>query len=346
MDILGSRTKEDKIRWELQARSFRLLTLYENSKTIFNSITEVNFTEYRESNRTTARKGGGEEERSFENVRHLIIPFHFTAAFRGTRPRKLYNDRSSRQDLDDAIMQRHLHVHWFAGPINYPIPDRHRRIGRSEFLSSVRNRWDGKLFFRDLCRIRSCTFYVQLYNCRRGWNFIDFIGNTARIVSGIGAYTSSSNRRDVKTRNGKRALNLGAHDTARGKRTKFFRLIGKRDSYARARDKRMRFWIFFPLLSHQPIPLDEPDPTFQIFGGFSHCGPHRERGYDGRKEKNPLTSAYEEEVHTLSGEISVPVRAHRDDAQDRSLPVFIRATSVWSVRQHLTESDISATSTP
>lgn len=61
------------------------------------------------------------------------------------------------------------------------IPDRHRGSGGSEFLSSARNHRDGKLFFRDPPYVAA-----RGYDCRRGWDFIDFIGNIARIVSGLG----------------------------------------------------------------------------------------------------------------------------------------------------------------
>lgn len=77
-----------------------------------------------------------------------------------------------------------------------------------------------------------------------------------------------------------------------------------------------------------PVELDRP--YSRIFG-VALRSVLRTR-YDRRKE-----TFNTDEKFTLSGEISVPARANRDDAQDRSLPVFIRATSVWSVRQHPTE---------
>lgn len=80
---------------------------------------------------------------------------------------------------------------------------------------------------------------------------------------------------------------LGARDTARG-RTKFLRLIGKRE--ARVRDKRMRFKIFFFSPSLSPAYSGRWSWSF-LFPKFSgsHCGPYYERATtDGRR---PLTSA-------------------------------------------------------
>lgn len=99
----------------LQA-SFRLLTLYENSKIVFVSIiSKVNF-----SLNTAKVIVSLLKKKGLSNVGHVIIPFHSIQVSREIRGQG--NCRtSSRQDAirRSAIMQWHLRVHWFEGPIIY-----------------------------------------------------------------------------------------------------------------------------------------------------------------------------------------------------------------------------------
>lgn len=141
----------------------------------------------------------------------------------------------------------------------------------------------------------------------------------------IGAHTSSSSRRDVKTRNGK----TRARSRPRTRTSGILRLIGKRDAaFASPTVGRCRDFVFFsPPFSvyiARPIYSDgQSDPRIFAAAAFA----------DARAKSGSLTVKHQErEEFTIRRKFRFRSRAIEDDAQDRSSPVFIRATTVPAPR--------------
>lgn len=297
--------------------SFRLLTLYENSKTIFVSIMlEVNFTECRQSNRTLKR-----EERSSERqASHNSVSIYRSIA--GHEAKKIVG-RTSRQNAT-----RRDYATIFARALIRRTNQLFRiaiESGRSEFLSSVRNCRDGKLFFRDSPYV--AVRYVAITAAADGTLSISSgIQRASSVDWGIHVVQQSARRENAKWKKLEPEFGAGTNEIFNWKKR-------------RARQENAILNFFLPLSSTYP---GRRSRSFLIPNFRCRTAVHTwKTRYDRRKETFNIGEKF-----TLSGEISVPARAHRDDAQDRSLPVFIRATVgvVRATASHRT--DISTTSTP
>lgn len=153
----------------LQA-SFRLLTLYENSKIVFVSIiSKVNFSLNTAKVLLLKKKG-------LSNVGHVIIPFHSIQVSREIR-----GQGNCRTSSDVARLCNDICACIDSRDQSF-IPDRHR--GRKIEISLECAKSPRRKIVFPRFAVHSCT--LRRYNCRRGWNFIDFIGSTTRIVSGLG----------------------------------------------------------------------------------------------------------------------------------------------------------------